>query len=333
MRLTRPFTGVGRYIECLLNEWAAWDVPFQEIVLYAHSALRQDLAVFPLQRYKLRLVGRKLPDPLWEWTALKRAHREVDLLFCPSYTVPLGYPGRCAVSYLGPAQHPARSLHALRGRLYDRLQRYSARRADHVFTCSRIVKERVVDVYGVAPERVSITYLAASQLFRPIDDQQELRRVRQHFLGSQDPFILFVGKLSGRHSIPELLEAFAQVQRRGNLPHRLLLAGPDTLGLNVPARARSAGLAGQVIHIPFVPHAELPALYSAAEIFIFPASQAEGFGIPVLEAMACGTPVISTNQGSIPEFASQSALLVERSSPEEMSQAILRMATDQSLRD
>ena len=36
VRLTRPYTGVGRYVDCLLREWAGMTLPFQEVVLYSH---------------------------------------------------------------------------------------------------------------------------------------------------------------------------------------------------------------------------------------------------------------------------------------------------------
>ena len=52
----------------------------------------------------------------------------------------------------------------------------------------------------------------------------------------------------------------------------------------------------------FVDDADLPALYSGADVFAFP-SLYEGFGIPILEAMACGTPVVSADASSLPEVA------------------------------
>lgn len=333
VRLTRPFTGVGRYVECLLREWSAMEWPFDEIVLYAPAPIREDLALVSLARFRVKTIASKLPDPIWEWASLKRAARDVDVLFCPSYTLPLGYKGRCAVTYHGPARYRGWSPRALRYACYDRLYRYSARRADAVFACSDVVKRRVVDIYGVPSERVSVTYMAPSSQFVPVTDAAILSATRRSFLGADEPFILFVGKLSDRHFIPEMLEAYAQAARRAGLPHRLLVVGPDTLGFDVPRRARRMGLADRIMHVPFVKHADLPALYSAADSFLFPASEEEGFGIPVLEAMACGTPVISTNQGGVAELAAGAALLVERSSVEELSAAIEKLSGDAALRE
>ena len=129
----------------------------------------------------------------------------------------------------------------------------------------------------------------------PLHDRALLEQTRRQYVGGNSPFILFVGKLARRHYIPNLLRAFAEVKKSKNIPHQLMLVGPDYLNLNIPARTKKLGIGGSVIHIPYVYHKDLPPLYNAAELFIFPVSEAEGFGIPVIEAMSCGIPVITVN--------------------------------------
>lgn len=333
IRLTRPFTGVGRYVECLLDQWSSsGGHPFAEIVLFTHTPLRQEAVTFPLERYRIRIVGRPAPDPFWEWRDLRRAAAEVDVLFCPSYTIPAGFRGRCAVTYHGPAQNRPGSREWIRGLAYDALYRYSARRADHVFASSRAAKARAVGTYGVPPDRVSVTWLAASRHFRPIRDPAALDETRRvHGLGDE-PYLLFVGKLSRRHYVPRLIEAFSRLKKRRQLRHRLVIAGPDHLGLGVARLARSHGVESSVIHLPFVPHRELPALYSAADLFVYPSSDAEGFGIPVVEAMACGVPVITTRAGSLPEFAEGAAFMTDSAAVAELEDAIQRLLEDPLLR-
>lgn len=333
VRLTRSFTGVGRYIECLLNEWARTPQPFDEIVLYTPAPIAQERVTFPLDKFRVEVLGKPAPDPVWEYRQLRRAAKHIDVLFCPSYTLPLGYRGRCAVTYLGPSENRPGTREWFRSRAYDALYRYSARRADHVFACSRAVKRRLTDVYGVPAERVSVTWLAASEHFHPVDDPEALRAMRlKHGLGDA-PYILFVGKLARRHYIPELLTAFSRLHQRPDIPHRLVIAGPDYLGLDVPGMASRLGIGESVTWIPFVEHRELPVLYSGAKFFVFPASAAEGFGIPVAEAMACGTAVITTRAGSLPEFADGVALFSESSGVSELERAMERLALDAPLRE
>ena len=74
----------------------------------------------------------------------------------------------------------------------------------------------------------------------------------------------------------------------------------DTLA----AELRAMGLEG-VVHWPgYVPGAELPWWYNAAEAFAYPSTY-EGFGIPVAEALACGRPVVTTTASSLPEAAGE----------------------------
>jgi len=55
--------------------------------------------------------------------------------------------------------------------------------------------------------------------------------------------------------------------------------------------AEKRGLEGKVLFPGFIRDDDLPAVYSAAALFVFP-SLYEGFGLPPLEAMACGTPCV-----------------------------------------
>ena len=79
-----------------------------------------------------------------------------------------------------------------------------------------------------------------------------------------------------------------------------------------------------------VAEADLPALYAAAAVFVFP-SRYEGFGFPVLEAMACGTPVACSNVSSLPEIAGDAALHFDPDDANAIAQAIQRLLEETSL--
>jgi alpha-1,3-rhamnosyl/mannosyltransferase len=83
----------------------------------------------------------------------------------------------------------------------------------------------------------------------------------------------------------------------------------------------------------YIPEDDLPYLYAAAEVFVFP-SLYEGFGLPVLEAMAAGCPVIASNASSIKEIVGNSGLRVDpQGAIEEWSSAIARLASSSDLRE
>jgi glycosyltransferase involved in cell wall biosynthesis len=82
----------------------------------------------------------------------------------------------------------------------------------------------------------------------------------------------------------------------------------------------------------FQPQETLASFYRLAGAFVFP-SLYEGFGLPPLESMACGTPVITSNVSSLPEIAGDAALLVDPYDVDAIARAMLRVFTDQPLRD
>jgi glycosyltransferase involved in cell wall biosynthesis len=94
--------------------------------------------------------------------------------------------------------------------------------------------------------------------------------------------------------------------------------------------ARALGDA--VVWTGYVPDAELPMLYNAAEMFCYP-SLFEGFGLPVLEAMACGVPVITSNVTALPEVVGEAAYLTDPYDVEALAQALYVLARDANARD
>ncbi len=97
-------------------------------------------------------------------------------------------------------------------------------------------------------------------------------------------------------------------------------------------QVKSLGLENRV-HFPgFVDDADLPALYSAANLFAY-VSLYEGFGLPLLEAMACGTPVIASNVSSLPEVVGEVGLQVDPRNVADITRALRAMIERSDLRE
>ncbi len=97
-------------------------------------------------------------------------------------------------------------------------------------------------------------------------------------------------------------------------------------------QVKRSGLEGRV-HFPgFVDDADLPALYSAADLFAY-VSLYEGFGLPLLEAMACGTPVIGSNTSSLPEVIGDVGLQVDPRNVDDIARALQQMIDQPELRE
>ena len=202
------------------------------------------------------------------------------------------------------------------------------RAADAVIAVSECTRQDAVRCYGLPEAKIHVIYEGVNARFRPAEDPTCLAAVRQRY-GLAERYLLYVGTIEPRKNLLTLFEAM----RVADL-NNLQLAIVGTKGwLYGPTfeRVRCLGLEGRVLFTGFVPDDDLPALYQAAEAFVFP-SLYEGFGLPVLEAMACGTPVVCSAAASLPEVAGQAALLVPPQDVAAWTAALTRITSDAALR-
>jgi glycosyltransferase involved in cell wall biosynthesis len=181
--------------------------------------------------------------------------------------------------------HPRTPAHALS--LLPTRELY--RRADAVATYGPHVSEyvrryRKRDGVFEAPQSVE------AELFGAPVPEQERRAVRERLGASGNgPLVLFVGRLEREKGLEVLLEAW----RLADLGEGAVLA----LAGEGPLRNRAEGPG--VRALGYVPRAQLPALYAAADVLVLPsvrtATFVEPWGLVVNEAMHQGTPVIASD--------------------------------------
>lgn len=166
------------------------------------------------------------------------------------------------------------------------LQRLLLRTADAVLFTERAIAEAWVRGGHLAPETRVEEVLEASTDLRPVD-----RAAARAATGVDgDPAILWVGRLHARKDPVTALRAFeaALVHLPGARLHLVHREAP-LLGELGERCARNPELARAVRFVGPVPHAELPAWYSAADLFLT-SSPAEGSNWALIEATACGLP-------------------------------------------
>ena len=81
----------------------------------------------------------------------------------------------------------------------------------------------------------------------------------------------------------------------------LLIGGQGFLEEHLKSTVESSDLRDSIRFLGHVPEEDLPKMYQAADFFVLPTRELEGFGLVILEAMASGTPVLGTPVGAIPE--------------------------------
>jgi glycosyltransferase involved in cell wall biosynthesis len=229
----------------------------------------------------------------------------------PVYTagVPLVVTFHDTTYELLPERYPATR------RLYYRATaRLAARKAALAIAVSDCVAGDIQRHLGVPERKIRVIPEAAGSQFKPAP-QEDVARVRDRY-GLSGPFVLSVGSLEPGKGRAALLEAIKRI--------------PARLELAVAGQQAWGGAENGARYLGYVSDADLPALYSAAELFAFP-SLYEGFGLPILEAMACGTPVVASNTSAIPEVAGDAALLVDPQ-PAPLADAMTSILEDPVLR-
>ena len=173
--------------------------------------------------------------------------------------------------------------------IYQR-KKNTFKRADHIICISNNTKDDLVNIYGVYPEKISVTYLASNDwtnvCFQNIDND------------IHSPYILYVGERSGYKNFSSLIKAFASSKYLRN-DFNIITFGGKRFNKSELGFIESFGLLKNVKQ-RFGDDSVLASMYSGASALIYP-SLYEGFGIPPLEAMAFNCPVIASNTSSIPE--------------------------------
>ena len=325
-RLCEPPTGVGRYLECLLRWWKRDPGLFERIRVFCpgEPRLSDEARGGPIQ---IEIVPPRVSPLFWENFQLPSRLRGADLIFAP-YTLPWTLASRGVVSNLGI--YDASQFSWLARLRTEPFFRHSARAARAVVVNSASTAHDVENAYGPFPDRkVVVALLGADERLRPGEPGQPLdEAVRRKYGLPYGPFFLMAGKLSKRRNVPLLIEAFA----RAGLPgHRLVLVGPDYLGLDPASLAREHGVGEAVTHLDYVPMEDLEKLYQATTAFVLP-TEHEGFSLTIPEAMACGAPVIAFDHAALEGCLRWAVAIVEPRTAAGLSQVLIEIATSAALR-
>jgi glycosyltransferase involved in cell wall biosynthesis len=280
---------------------------------------------------------------VWDLWAMSRAvssrRSELDLFYFPSvysfFPVPRRLNTLITIHDTIAERHPALIFPHWRNRLFWKIKvAWALRQAKVVATVSETARSAVRNQFGLADSRLRVVSDAVGAAFQPTDDSPERRRLlAARGIEPGQRFILYVGGISPHKSIETLIDAHAQLAMEGACRDlRLVLVGDykhDVFFSSYDAlRPRAASSS---IFTGFVPDAELPHWYSAAEAVVLP-SVDEGFGLPAIEAMACGTPVLASRAGALPEVVGDAGLLFEPRDTTALIQALRSVVTDATLR-
>ena len=149
---------------------------------------------------------------------------------------------------------------------------------------------------------------------------------------NEPPRILFVGLLTPRKGVVDLVTASRRLHELGVVHELDLLGGTPDEGPGAEAEVRAA-LDGTPRLLGTRPPDEMPAAYAAADVFCLP-SWWEAMPLSVLEAMASGLPVVATDVGDVRQLVvdGETGYVVPARDPEQLAAALEKLMTDPELR-
>ncbi len=171
-------------------------------------------------------------------------------------------------------------------RSYFPITKYSIEQSDGITTISDYLRQRTVEVFGVANDIDVVTNFVNVAMYRP--DPASRPRQKQ---------LMHISNFRPVKRTLDCVRILALVRKE--VDARLLMVGDGPLRGPAEDLAHDLGMEDHVTFMGKQDHVER--IFPQAHVLLMP-SELESFGLAALEAMACGVPPVATRVGGVPEL-------------------------------
>lgn len=313
--------GLGRYIFDLANSLIENDKENEYFIYLKKKPLK--LPEFSGNNWKIIILG---CGKLWMEFGLFFAPRSDVYLFNTPVTPFFFRPKKTVVIALDFA-YKYFKVKNLKERLFNKflfyINKVSLKRASVIVAISEQTKSDVLKFFKETERKIKVIYpgfkkiclLSACEVSLP------------------ERFFLYIGVIKERKNLLNIVKGFWEFKQNDKANCKLVVVG-KTGGKyfeKILKFIKLEKMENIVIFKDFINDNELAFVYKKAIALTFP-SLFEGFGFPVLEAMNCGLPVITSKTGALSEIVGEVAILVDPNDPEEISNAMKKIYSDEVLR-
>jgi glycosyltransferase involved in cell wall biosynthesis len=334
-------SGIARYVECLSKQLSSYNelnihLCFNEILGNIHKnhvlELERDFYLhLSNSRYPYKAFRRLCkPNFLYHIPYDMMDKTKADIFHGTNYTYIPTWKGKTVITIhdlafmLYPEATSERIL-----KHHSRWVPYSARQCDHIIADSFQTKLDIIELLQIPEEKIDVIHLAADGNFKYVSNTSFLYTKYK----LPEKYILFVGTLEPRKNLLGLLQSYLHLIKNYSCSEKLVIVGAKGWKYTpIFEWVKENHLEEYIVFTGFIDDEDLPAIYSAASVFVMP-SVYEGFGLPLLEAMQCGTPVIGSDISSIPEIIGEAGILIEPNDHSAWADEIYRMISDSSIRE
>lgn len=196
------------------------------------------------------------------------------------------------------------------GRQLQKMILRGLQRSTHVAAVSGATRADLLRISGIPASRISVVHSGLNYPYSPMTRAAAVMRLKGLRIEPDTPYVLHVGGNQWYKNRIGALRIFERMRQKptGRKFH-LIMAGKAWTP-EMRAFVQEHQLERVVVERTSVPEEDLRALYSCAQLLLFP-SIAEGFGWPIIEAQACGCPVVTTNRAPMTEIGGDAAVYVD----------------------
>ncbi|MCQ2258194.1 MAG: glycosyltransferase family 4 protein [Bacteroidaceae bacterium] len=204
-------------------------------------------------------------------------------------------------------------------KIYNNKWKYACNHADRIIAISECTKKDVMHYYDVPEHKIDVVYQPVNKLYYTPLEKEET-----------SPYMLYAGSINSRKNLLGIVKAIELMPDDLRIP-LVIVGGGGSYKQEVKRYIAEHHLEKFFVWPESVDNAQLQSLYTNAQLFVYP-SFYEGFGLPVVEALLSGCPVVTSNVSSLPEAGGPFALKADPRSPEDISNNIIKVLTDNAFR-
>ncbi len=205
-------------------------------------------------------------------------------------------------------------------------------RTTRIIVPSNAVRERLIGLEPLLKDKVNVIYSGVDLNSWKRAPREELVSLRRELGISEDEFVITnvarLRKIKGQEYLiraaPKVIEQYPNT--------RFLFVGNGELQQYLSDLANSLGIGSHVLFLGA--RKDIDRVLSLTDVFVFPSLQ-ESFGVALVEAALMGVPAVATKVGGITEIVieGETGLLVPPRDPESLASSVIRLLSEDSLRE
>lgn len=204
---------------------------------------------------------------------------------------------------------------------------FSIKKADLIIVPSESTKKDLIEYDKTTKKKIKVIKLG--NLFQ----NNNIKKNNNHYSNLYKPYLLFVGSVSARKNIENLIQSFSKLPDYLINNYNIVIIGDVNYRKNnLQFLINEKKIKNSIFTLGKVADEDLKFFYKNAEYLIFP-STSEGFGLPIIEAQSFGTPVITSKISSMPEVAGKESVFLNPYSVTNMTKVLESTLKNKSIRE